>query len=69
MPNEDTTHAYATFISDVHETKTAGDQLGRLRGRTSGPLEVGQYQPKEGEDEGEDEDTMLGKQPGSRIPA
>ena len=67
--DEDKDSTHAIFIADVYETKTAADQPGRMRGRTRRPLESGRYQPKEEADEGEDEDTMPGKQPGSRIPA
>ena len=58
--DEDKDSTHAIFIADVYETKT--DQPGRMRGRTRRPLEAGRYQPKEDADEGEDEDTMLGKQ-------
>ena len=65
--DEDKDSTHAIFIADVYETKT--DQPGRMRGRTRSPLEAGRYQPKEAEYEGEDEDTVRGKQPGSRTPA
>ena len=65
--DEDKDSTHAIFIANVYEMKT--HQPGRMRGRTRSPREAGRHQPKEDEDEGEDEDTMRGKQPGSRIPA